>query len=74
MKITSQTKVASANTQLFASAIQTALEKAGIPTSVVTSHNGSYIDVMVPAEFAFDANSLINPERRCGELFWVSPN
>ena len=74
MKITSQTKVTSANTQLAASAIQAALEKAGIPAALIVSHNGSYMDVMVPAEFAFDANSLINAEYRSGELFWVSLN
>ncbi len=47
MKITSQTKVTSANTQLAAAAIQSALENGGIPAALVVSHNGRrrYIDV-----------------------------
>lgn len=71
MKITSQTKVSSANNQLAAIAVQSALENAGVPATLIVSHNGSYIDVMVPAEFAFDAANLLNPDRRSGELFWV---
>ena len=74
MKVTSQTKVTSANSQLIANTIQAALENAGVPAALVVSHNGSYIDVMVPVEFAFDACSLLNPDRRSGELFWVALN
>lgn len=72
MKSTRQTKVYSANSQLSAVAVQAALEKAGVPVTVAASSNGSYLDVMVPAEYAFDASNLIYPDRRSGELFWVA--
>jgi hypothetical protein len=65
-------KVYSANSQLSAFAIQSALEMAGVPAIIACSHNGSYMDVLVPASFAFDASNLLNPERRSGELFWVA--
>ncbi len=68
----SQTKVYSANSQLAANAIQSELRNAGVPATLVVCHNGHYMDVMVPAEYAFDAVNLLNPERRSGELFWVS--
>lgn len=72
MKITRQAKVYSANSQLVANTIQAALEKAGIPAILTVSHNGSYMDVMVPAEFVFDASGLLNPECPSGELFWIA--
>jgi len=29
------------------------------------------LDVFVPAEWVFDAQNLLAPERRCGEIFFV---
>ncbi len=63
-------KVASANGILQAINLQNAFEKAGIPAEIVTPREGAYLDVLVPAERVAEARGLLNPERRCGEIFY----
>lgn len=64
-------KITSVNGALQAAAVQQELEQAGIPVVTTVSHNGTYLDVLVPVECLFDAQNLLNPERRCGEIYFV---
>jgi hypothetical protein len=64
-------KITSVNGELQAAAVQQELEQAGIPVVTAMSHNGTYLDVLVPVQYLFDAQNLLNPERRCGEIYFV---
>lgn len=64
-------KVYSTNGTLQAVNIQSALERAGIPAAVSHSKNGTYLDVLVPEGLSEQANSLLYPERRSGEIYFV---
>jgi hypothetical protein len=50
--------------------IKTALERAGIPVLTAKSHLGSYMDVLVPDTFLFDAKNILFPETRTGEIYF----
>jgi hypothetical protein len=71
MNTSSYQKVFSVNGILRAIAIQDALEQTGIPVQIVASRNSTYLDVTVPSERMAEAQSLLSPERRCGEIFYV---
>ena len=60
--------VYSVNGSLQATAVQSVLEGAGIPVSLITSKSGSYMDVLVPEEYVFNATNLLNPEPCPGEI------
>lgn len=64
-------KVYSAAGQLLASTVQGALERAGIPTDVRKADTSSVLDVLVPQAQADHARSLLFPERRSGEIYYV---
>jgi len=64
-------KVYSAAGQLLASTVQGALERAGIPSDVRNAESGASMDVLVPLAQADDARSLLFPERRSGEIYYV---
>jgi hypothetical protein len=64
-------KVTSVNGELQATLMQTTLEQAGIPVALFTSRSGAALDVLVPVEFVYDAQNLLAPERRSGEIFFV---
>ncbi len=54
---------------LFAISVQDELEKAGIPTFLMNSSNGTYLDVKVPAEMVDEALRMLFVEPRTGEIF-----
>jgi len=64
-------KVYSAAGQLMASTVQGALERAGIPSDVRNAASGAALDVLVPPAQADHARSLLFPERRSGEIYFV---
>jgi hypothetical protein len=64
-------KIISVNGTLQAAALYQELEMAGIPVITTSSINDSYLDVLVPVQCLFDAQNLLNPERRSGEIFFV---
>lgn len=64
-------KVSSVNGTAQAISLQNALENAGIPVAIAISHDGDYLDVLVPAHCVFDARHLLAPERRSGEIYFV---
>ncbi len=64
-------KVYSAAGQLLASTVQGALERAGIPSDVRNAESGACIDVFVPQSQADHARSLLFPEQRSGEIYYV---
>ncbi len=64
-------KVTSANGTAQAISLQIALESAGIPVTIAASRDESYLDVLVPAEYVYDAQNLLSPERRSGEIYFV---
>lgn len=55
-------KVYSVNGILQAIALQSALEKAGIPAAIVHSKNGSYLDILVSANLAEEARNLLDAQ------------
>ncbi len=69
MNTQSLVTITSASGMLQALRIQTTLELAGIPVTLVASRTGSYLDVRVPAECAGEARDLLYPEVRSGEIF-----
>lgn len=64
-------RITSAAGQLLASTIQDALWRAGIPSDVRNADTGSSLDVLVPCAQADHARSLLFPERRSGEIYYV---
>jgi hypothetical protein len=71
MNALSYQKITSVNGTLQAANVQQVLEMAGIPVLTAVSHNSAYLDVLVPVQNLFDAKNLLNPERRCGEIYFV---
>lgn len=64
-------KVYSAAGSLLAVTVQDALHRAGIPSDVRNADTGSSLDVLVPCAQADHARSLLFPERRSGEIYYV---
>jgi hypothetical protein len=64
-------KVSSANGTTQAISLQNALENAGIPVTIAISRDGDYLDVLVPAHCVYDAEHLLAPEPRSGEIYFV---
>jgi len=64
-------KVTSANGSLQATALQAALEQAGIPVTLAPSTSGGYLDILVPPVYSSAARSLIHPKPRYGEIYFV---
>jgi hypothetical protein len=64
-------KVTTANGSLQATAVQAALEQAGIPVTLTASNGGAYLDILVPSTFSAAARSLIHPKPRYGEIYFV---
>ncbi len=64
-------KVSSVNGTAQAISLQNALENAGIPVTIAASRDGDYLDVLVPLECVYDAQHLLAPERRSGEIYFV---
>jgi hypothetical protein len=62
-------KITSVNGELQAMNVQNTLEKAGIPATLVTSFEGAYLDVLVPAECLYDARNILFPEPQWGEIY-----
>ncbi len=54
--------VYSVNGSLQAMSVQSVLENAGIPVNLKVSKSGSYLDVVVPEEYVFNAMNLLYPE------------
>ncbi|MBE0698746.1 MAG: DUF2007 domain-containing protein [Anaerolineaceae bacterium] len=71
MGATNNQKVTSVNGMLQAMIVQNALEKAGIPVTIANAKGEAYLDVLVPNEWVYDAQNLLSPERRCGEIYFV---
>jgi hypothetical protein len=65
------TKVISVNGMLQALTVQDALEKAGIPVTIANAKGEAYLDVLVPSEWVYDAQNLLSPERRSGEIYYI---
>ena len=63
------TKVYSVNSTLHAVAVQNTLECAGITVSIQHSVDG--YDLMVPAAQAVEANELLHPQPRSGEIYFI---
>jgi hypothetical protein len=55
-------KICSVNGILQAAALQTMLERAGIPTALAHSKNGSYLDVLAPTSLVEEARNLLNAQ------------
>jgi hypothetical protein len=68
MNTKSFVKVYSTNGRLQAALIETSLNLAGIPAILVNSKNGSYMDICVPTEHAFDAQNILNPDASYREI------
>jgi len=65
-------KVYSVNNTLQAIALQSSLENAGIPALIANAKDGAYIDIFAPTACADEARQLLNPERRCGEIYFIA--
>ena len=61
----------SAQSTLQAISVQGILEKAGILALITPSSKGSYLDLVVPKEYAYDALNLTAPHSARGEVFLV---
>jgi hypothetical protein len=64
-------KVYSANGDLQAANIQSALEKAGVPVVVTHDRNDAYLNVLVPEVWVEEALHLLFPERCIGERLLI---
>ncbi len=62
-------KVSEANGVLQAANVQEALERAGIPVTILSSEGG--LDVLVPTHATNEAQALLNRQPRCGEIYFV---